>query len=138
MCFCIYLFHLLQLRERSITRAVNYLSHWLFFFIPFDIEAQEMHQSGSSTLSSDFLIIHILCHHLLGLVLKISMSSQPYSCLILYYFIWKKISIVYVSGIVISPLEERQVRNVVTFSRLSQNRRYRSYSSCNSAVLPIP
>ena len=124
VCFCIYLFDLLQLRERSITRAVNYLFHWLISFLfHLILKLQEMHYSGSSTLSSEFLIIPILYHHFIGLVLKINTSSQPYSCLILNYFIWKKFNIVYVSGIVISPLEERQVKIVVTFSRLSQCRK---------------
>lgn len=117
--FCIYLSDLPQVREGSINRVLNYLSHWLISFLYHLIsKLQEMLYSGSSTLSSDFLIIPIPYHHLIWLVLKINMSSQPYSCLILNYFIWKNFNIVYVSSIVISPLEERQVKNI-TFSRLS-------------------
>ena len=124
--FALYLFDLLQLRERLITRALNYLSHWLISFLfHLILKLQEMLYSGSPTLSTDFLIIPIPHHHLKGLIWKISMSFQAYSCFILNYFIWK--TFLHHLCVRQCPSEERQVKKMVAFSRLVQCGKYRGF-----------
>lgn len=79
----LYFFGLLQLGEIHY-QTPNYISHWLLSFqFHLILKLQEMLYSDSSVLSSDFLIISLPYHQPKGLVLKINIMSQPYSCLIL-------------------------------------------------------
>lgn len=131
----------LPLCSSSTKRKIDYQSCKLpfslayLFFIPFDTEAPGNALLRSSTSSSDFFIIPILYYHLIGLVLKINKSSQPYSCLILNYFIWKKLIDICVSHCD-NPLRRKTSKKLVTFLRLSQHGRYKSYSFYS--FIPVP